>query len=215
MQTMTMQTQSKLTLKAARDIAGTLGKPSKMPGLSYGISAKDCITGAKLAKIEGTVCHGCYALKANYSYPSVQKAHIKRGSSLSHPLWANAMVTMIKASKTNYFRWHDAGDLQSFQHLLNIVSVAEQCPSVSFWLPTKEKKFISQFINTFGKFPDNLIVRVSGAMVDGPSPDFEHTSTVTTNPDNATCRAFENKNKCGDCRKCWNKSISDISYLKH
>jgi Gene product 88 len=208
-------TAQKMTLKRAKSIAGTLGSPSKMPGLSYGISAKNCITGAKLAKIEGTVCHGCYALKANYSYPSVQKAHETRGNSLNNPLWVQAMVTQITASKTDYFRWHDAGDLQSFQHLLNIVSVAEQCPSVMFWLPTKEKKFISQYNDTFGAFPCNLIVRVSGAMVDGTRPDFEHTSTVVTNADNATCRAFENKNKCGDCRKCWDKSVDNVSYLKH
>jgi len=206
---------AKLTLKAAKDIAGTLGKPSKMPGMSYGISAKQCITGAKLAKIEGTVCHGCYALKANYSYPSVQKAHIKRGDSIMHPLWVKAMVTQILASKTGYFRWHDSGDLQSFQHLLNIVAVAEACPSVAFWLPTKEKKFISQYLESFGNFPNNLCVRVSGAMVDGPRPDFEHTSTVVTDPTKATCRAFENNNKCGDCRKCWNKDFKNVSYLKH
>ena len=204
-----------MTLTQARSIAGTLGKPSKMPGLSYGISAHGCITGAKLAKIEGTVCHGCYALKANYSYPSVQKAHVKRGQSLEHPQWVQAMVRQITASKTGHFRWHDSGDLQSFQHLLNIVTVAEQCPSVAFWLPTKEKKFVSQYLETFGAFPDNMVVRVSGAMVDGARPDFEHTSTVVTDPDKATCRAFENKNKCGDCRKCWDKTEQNVSYLKH
>lgn len=210
-----MLIKSKMTLSAAKSIAGTLGKPSKMPGLSYGISAHGCITGVKLAKIEGTVCHGCYALKANYSYPSVQKAHAKRGASINDPLWVKAMVTQISASKTDYFRWHDSGDLQSFQHLLNIVSVADQCPNVKFWLPTKEKKFVNQYIDSFGAFPDNLIVRVSGAMIDGEAPNFEHTSTVTTDSAAATCRAFENKNKCGDCRACWNKSIANVSYLKH
>jgi hypothetical protein len=211
MQTIT----AKLTLKAAKEIAGTLGKPSKMPGLSYGISAKECITGAALAKIPGTVCHGCYALKANYSYPSVMKAHIKRGEAINHPLWVDAMVTQILASMTGYFRWHDSGDLQSFQHLLNIVKVAEKCPSVAFWLPTKEKKFVSQFLNNFGAFPNNLIVRVSGAMVDGDKPDFEHTSTVVTDSKKATCRAFENQNKCGNCRLCWNKDFKNVAYLKH
>lgn len=206
---------AKMTLKTAKSIAGTLGKPSKMPGLSYGISAKQCITGAKLALIEGTVCHGCYALKANYSYPSVQKAHAKRGDSIMHPQWVSAMITQINASKTEYFRWHDSGDLQSFQHLLNIVSVAEQCANVSFWLPTKEKKFVSQYLETFGAFPKNLCVRVSGAMIDGTMPDFEHTSTVVTDSTKATCRAFENKNKCGDCRKCWNTNEKNVSYLKH
>ena len=203
-----------MTLKLARSLVGSLGKPSKMPGLSYGISAHGCITGAKLAKIEGTVCFGCYALKANYAYPSVQKAHAKRGASLEHPDWVPAMVVQIKASKTEHFRWHDSGDLQSFQHLLNIVSVAEKCPGVLFWLPTKEKRFVNMFLE-LGAFPDNLIVRVSGAMIDGDAPDYENTSTVVTDPDKATCRAFENKNKCGDCRKCWDKSTANVSYLKH
>ena len=45
------------------NITGTLSKPSKMPGWSYGIPAKECNIGSKLAKIPGTVCHGCYALK--------------------------------------------------------------------------------------------------------------------------------------------------------
>ena len=206
---------TKMTLKQAKEIAGSLGKPSKMPGLSYGISAKECITGSRLAKIPGTVCHGCYALKANYSYPSVMQAHLKRGSSLNHPLWVDAMVTQIRASGTGWFRWHDAGDLQSFQHLLNIVKVAELCPSISFWLPTKEKKFINQFLEAFGDFPNNLTVRVSGAMVDGPAPDFEFTSTVVTDPEQATCKAFKNNNKCGDCRKCWSKDVSNVSYLQH
>ena len=135
-----------MTLKAAKDIAGTLGKPSKMPGLSYGISAKACITGAKLAKIPGTVCHGCYALKANYSYPSVMQAHMKRGESINHLLWVDAMVTQIIASKTDYFRWHDSGDLQSFQHLLNIVKVAERCLQCLFGFLQKRK---NSLINTW------------------------------------------------------------------
>ena len=40
-----------MTIKAATAIAGPLGYPSKMPGTSYGISAKTCLTGSKLAKI--------------------------------------------------------------------------------------------------------------------------------------------------------------------
>lgn len=200
-----------MTLTRARAIAGSLGKPSKMPGLSYGISAKGCITGAALAKVAGSVCHNCYALKANYAYPSVQKAHEKRAQSLYHPDWVKAMVTQIKASKTQWFRWHDSGDLQSLQHLFNIIAVAEQCPEVQFWLPTKEKRFVNQV----DSFPANLVVRVSGAMVDGNAPDYDNTSTVVTDANKATCRAFENKNKCGDCRKCWDRSVSNVSYLQH
>lgn len=206
------------TLKQAKAIAGSLGQPSKMPGLSYGISAKRCIVGAQLATIEGSVCHGCYALKANYSYPSVMKAHETRYESLDHPQWAEAMTLQIDKSKTQWFRWHDAGDLQSFQHLLNIVKIAEALPLVKFWIPTREKKIVHQYTDTFGEFPANLNVRVSAAMVDGAIPaGFANTSTVheASEAKGTTCEAYKNKNKCGDCRKCWDKEVANVSYKKH
>ena len=206
------------TLKLAKSIAGSLGKPSKMPGLSYGISAHKCNVGAKLALIEGSVCHGCYALKANYAYPSVTKAHETRLASLDHPQWAEAMTFQIDKSKTQWFRWHDAGDLQSFQHLLNIVKIAEALPLVKFWIPTREKKIVHQFTDTFGAFPANLCVRVSATMIDGDTPvGFANTSTVheTKKAKGTTCEAYKNSNKCGDCRKCWNTGEANISYKKH
>ena len=42
---------------------GTLSNPDKMPAYSWGISAKRCITGTKLAEQDGTVCSKCYANK--------------------------------------------------------------------------------------------------------------------------------------------------------
>ncbi len=74
---------------------GGLGYPSKMPGTSYGISAHACITGSKLAKIEGSVCHGCYALKGNYQYTSVQIAHANRLASIANPAWSTAMAFLL------------------------------------------------------------------------------------------------------------------------
>jgi hypothetical protein len=199
-------------------IAGSLGKPSKMPGLSYGISAKLCRVGAKLASVAGSTCEGCYALKANYSYPSVQKAHENRVASLSSVSWADAMIFQIKRSGTEYFRWHDSGDLQSLQHLFDIVRIAEALPSVKFWIPTREKAIVNQYLRTAGDFPENLVVRVSAAMIDGDAPTgYDCTSTVHQNeaPIGVECKAYKNKNKCGTCRKCWDRSIKNVSYRKH
>ncbi len=70
------------------NITGTLSKPSKMPGWSYGIPAKECKVGSKLAKIPGTVCHGCYALKGCYVFPNVQAA--------SHKLQAASLTKINK-----------------------------------------------------------------------------------------------------------------------
>ena len=203
---------------AAIKIVGSLGKPSKMPGLSYGISAKLCKVGAALAKIVGSTCHGCYALKANYSYPSVQKAHAKRAESITDPQWPAAMTYLIEQSGESYFRWHDSGDLQSFQHLINIVTIAENLPKVSFWLPTREKALINQYIRAFGAFPANLCVRVSAAMVDSkPMQGFQNTSTVHDQGEaiGFSCPAQSQGNKCLDCRACWNTSVANVSYHRH
>lgn len=199
-------------------ITGSLGKPSKMPGLSFGISATLCKVGAKLALVKGSTCEGCYALKANYSYPSVKLAHAKRFEGLSHPQWGEAMTYLIKASGETYFRWHDSGDLQSFGHLLNIVKVAEQCPDVAFWLPTREKGLINQYMRSFGQFPANLTVRVSAAMIDTIPPEgYQNTSTVhkERDPVGHECPAPKQGNKCMDCRACWNRDIQNVSYHQH
>lgn len=219
MQTMLFAVPSRyMTIKLAKSIAGSLGKPSKMPGLSYGISAALCKVGAKLAKIAGSTCAGCYALKANYQYPSVQKAHAKRVAGLSSISWAQAMITQIGQSGTDYFRWHDSGDLQSFQHLLDIVRIADALPYVKFWIPTREQGLIKRFAENFGAFPANLCVRVSAAMIDGKAPSgFENTSTVhAAKPaQGLSCPAPTQGNKCGDCRACWDKGNSNTSYHVH
>lgn len=206
------------TKAAALAITGSLGKPSKMPGLSYGISAKLCKVGAKLAQVPGSTCSGCYALKANYQYPSVQAAHAKRAAGLDHPQWVEAIVYLIEKSGESYFRWHDSGDLQSFQHLLNIVKVAEALPDVKFWLPTREKGLINQYMRAFGSFPGNLVVRVSAAMVDSAAPEgYQHTSTVHAQAaaQGYSCPAQQQGNKCKDCRACWDAAVQNVSYHQH
>ena len=61
----------------ALKITGSLSKPSKMPGWAYGLPAKECKTGAKLAKVPGSVCYDCYALKGCYVFKVVQAAQYK------------------------------------------------------------------------------------------------------------------------------------------
>lgn len=208
----------RLNKTRAESITGSLGKPSKMPGLAYGISAKKCNVGGKLALIPGSVCADCYAMRDNYSYPSVQAAHEKRFSGLSSISWADSMVFLIRRSGETYFRWHDAGDLQSFQHLLDIVRIAESLPSVAFWLPTKEKGLVYRYREVFGDFPPNLCVRLSGAMIDGNPPAYDG-NTSTVHKDNAPigseCEAYTRGGKCGECRDCWNRDIKNVSYPKH
>ena len=212
--------QKIITLKQARDIAGSLGKPSKMPGFAYGISAFNCITGSKLANVKGSVCEGCYARKANYKYSSVVIGHAKREANLGSAEWQQAMILQIEKSKTDYFRWHDSGDLQSTGHLKAIVNIALALPSVRFWLPTKEKGMLATAKRLGLDIPANLTIRLSAAMVDSDKVNRELTGNVSLVQDKVElqgfhCKAPEQQGKCEDCRACWNKDIPVVVYFKH
>jgi hypothetical protein len=228
-----MVTETNLTgnatmlIKDAIAIAGPLGYPSKMPGTSYGISAKACITGAKLNLVEGSTCHGCYALKGNYIYPSVKMAHEKRITGITHEQWVDAMVVLLKAAHkprkvglplSAHHRWHDSGDLQSETHLARICEVAAQTPELSHWLPTREIGILSRYIKSGGKVPANLTIRVSATMVDGAATKaWPITSTVHQHETarGHVCPAPEQDNNCGTCRACWSQDVSNVSYHKH
>ena len=65
------------TKDALKIIGGSLSKPSKMPGWSIGLPAKECKTGGKLQKVPGSVCFDCYALKGCYVFKVVQDAQYR------------------------------------------------------------------------------------------------------------------------------------------
>jgi len=204
------------TLKKAEEITGGVAKTSKLDTCSSNLSAFDCDTGSELAKIPGSVCFDCYARKGNYRFSNVKKALQRRTKLISDDSWVKAWVFILKNKKritnSGLFRHHDSGDIQDMAHFKKIVQVAKQTPEIRHWLPTKESSIIKNFK---GEIPENLVIRLSGSMVDGKPPKYKHTSTVTTDPDKATCRAFETQGKCSGCTKCWDARINNIVYLKH
>lgn len=185
-----------MTISQAKMITGGLSFPSKLPGSSFGISAKICVTGSKLASVPGSVCHSCYALHGGGSYArtNVIKAHQRRLSGLSHPRWVTAMVTLLRHyhskplirvdlglvgvrrqqnggerhqwNESGWHRWHDSGDLQSVEHLQKICDVAFLTPRIRHWLPTQELGMVRQHLAQGGEIPPNLTIRVSSVMID-------------------------------------------------
>ena len=195
--------------KEAKKITGGLSAPSKMPGPAYNLPAQACITGAKLVKIPGSVCHGCYALKGRYRFKNVKDALSRRLASIMDPRWVEAMVVLI--DKEPFFRWHDSGDLQIVQHLKNIFEVCNRTPGTQHWLPTREVKFLPL---NFDAIPKNLIIRLSGHKIDKAAASFwPWTSTVVTA--GRTCPAPDQNNECKDCRACWSRDTANVAYGKH
>ena len=198
------------TKEALKIIGGSLSKPSKMPGWSIGLPAKECKTGGKLQKVPGSVCFDCYALKGCYVFKVVQAAQYKRLAAITNPLWVGAMALLIKSKKSDVFRWHDSGDIQDEAHLLKIFAVCKLTPKIKHWMPTREA-WVKSFMPMC---PDNLVIRFSAPMIDQEAgKSWANTSTVVTA--GATCPAPSQDNECKDCRNCWDKSIKNISYGKH
>jgi len=199
-----------MNTKEAWALVGGLSKPSKMPGWSIGIPAKECKTGAKLRLVKNSVCEGCYALKGCYVFEVVQAAQYKRLKAIAHPQWVEAMATLINSKKPDVFRWHDSGDVQDVDHLEKIFKVCELTPEKRHWMPTREA-WIKDHMH---KAPANLVVRFSSPMIDqGPVKSWPNTSTVSTK--SRSCPAPDNNNECGDCRACWDPLVKNIEYGKH
>lgn len=180
----------KLTVKQAIEQSGkvSLGN-TKMPSTTFAISAKACKVGAKLAKIEGSTCSRCYALKLQKLRPSVDQGwtnNLLKAEKLiaTNPtLWAKQMAFQIKRGCTKLgiyeHRWFDSGDLQSVEMLHAIALCAELTPNINHWLPTREAKIVKLYREQYGNEPSNLTIRVSATMIgDKPIAGHANTSTV-------------------------------------
>jgi hypothetical protein len=200
-----------MLVKEARKITDSLTRTSKMPGLSYSLPAWACQTGSKLRKVKTSPCYGCYALKGNYTrYPAIKIAQYRRLAAIKMEGWTRAMAAQILKQK--YFRWHDAGDVQSHEHMAKIIEVCKLTPNTKHWLPTQERQYLPKPEDV----PENLIIRLSRSKVDGPAGNaWSHDSGVTTKEGERTCPAPDQGGACKDCRACWNKDIKSVIYGKH
>ena len=128
-------------------------------------------------------------------------------------------TAILKTEASGFFRWHDSGDLQGVWHLEKIVAVCKLTPSVKHWLPTREFAFVRQFLERGGKIPNNLTIRFSALMFDGPAPESlaKRCGVQVSGASQSafTCPASSQGNKCLTCRACWNKKIFNVTYKKH
>ena len=211
------------TLGKLKRIVGGLSRPGKMPCYSTSISAERCNVGGKLRTVPGSVCNKCYALKGRYVFPNVKAALERRYQSLVSPDWIEAMAILINHYEDKpdrgYFRWHDAGDLQSVDHLDQIIDVVRATPNVKHWLPTREYALVLKWKQAHGDFPDNITVRLSAMKVDGKVPETLGMAVSSVAKDKEyeswTCPAPTQGGKCGPCRACWTSTVKHVTYKIH
>lgn len=211
----------------ARDceVVGGVGLPSKMPGTAFGIPAKECGVGGKLQGITGSICEDCYAMKNNYTYPSVVEAQAKRFERLGNwtewvEAWCNifAFLGTELPDEERYHRWHDSGDVQDANHLGAICEVARRNPEWRFWLPSKEYGIVGQFVQQW-TVPGNLIIRMSSTHrgKDASEAIKRITGLYSTvdYDEKQRCPAYRQEGFCGACRDCWDASVTTRDYPHH
>ena len=242
--------EARVTMDTLLQDVGGLSAPGKMPCNGWSIPATECKLGSLLRPIEGTTCSVCYAMGGSYCFPCVVAAMERRFDIVSDmaPIdrleFIESMSELLRRKAANtrkriasgksigqdarFFRWFDSGDLQSADMLAMFCEIAEQTPTVAFWLPTRESGFVRQFLDAGGIIPPNLCVRLSIIRMDDGVPEAYQTLMrrnrqitysgvhTTENPETGeTCIAYTQDGECRDCRACFTPSIAGISYPKH
>ena len=210
------------TIKELEAKIGSLSNPSKMPSFAWGIPIEYCVTGSKLALVDGTICKKCYAGKGCYVFPVVKAMYQKRYEALGLPEWVDYMAELITQKYKNldksrrFHRWFDSGDIQSYEHLMKIFEVCELTPHIKYWLATREYQIIDKI--TEKDVPKNLCLRVSTTKVDSPQPKFWKWTSGVHKDKKAIgheCPSQTQDNKCGSCRACWSRKVKQVSYEEH
>ena len=226
-----------MEVKEAIEITGGLSHTTKMPCASFSLPAHNCAFGVQQGwvKVKNSICSHCYARKGRYLFPNVKKCLEKRLEGLKHPQWVEAMTLLIKQDKSDFFRWHDSGEIQDMEHLLAIIQVVKATPEKKHWLPTKQIRLIELWLlENDETLPENLTIRLSspicgcqptlkdstwavegvtGCLVDKTTPAwFAYTETIGKK----ICPAIADKTgKCGDCRACWDRDMAFVLYPMH
>lgn len=217
---------------SAQAVCGSLTQTSKMPCKSISLPTESCITGFKMAQIEGSICSDCYADKGFFSMyaKTIKPAQFARLDAVwqamadAHQaeLWVSGMVSLIGAD--NYFRFHDSGDLQGLAHLELIVAVCNATPHCQHWLPTREYGIVKDYISKHGALPANLTIRLSAMYPDQPvklpaslqgikGVAVSNVHKTTSQPLGDACKAPDQGGACLDCRACWTDVT--VSYALH
>lgn len=198
-----------------------LSKTSKMPGRSWSLEALKTCPGARENGKIVAACEACYARKGFYHMPSVKASRAHNMEDWKRHDWTDRMIEQV--SKEKYFRWFDSGDVYHLNLAYKILAVMQATPDTRHWLPTRQYKFdkFAEVLRQMQALP-NVVVRLSSDSVRGLIPlfpvDLPNNSVIVSDTNDVQgfkCEAYTRGGKCGDCRECWNKETTTVSYPIH
>ena len=93
-----------MLVKEAKTFGNVSNGNTKMPGTTFAVDAFACNTGSKLAKVEGSVCSKCYAIRIQKMRPSVDqgyKANLTKYLTSDRQGWVAAIAFQIIRQDSN------------------------------------------------------------------------------------------------------------------
>ena len=214
-----------------------LSKAGKMPCKSWSLPAWETCPGARDSDgVAVEACAHCYARQGHYRFGSVKALREHNLEDWKRDDWTTAMVYLIRDDR--YFRWFDSGDIHCVELAQKIKEVIRRTPDTKHWLPTRshKDKDVDKILFHIAGLP-NAVVRLSSDSVQGevlPPTNYvlangrtlwgwiRNNSTIVQSPEDfdkdkhgILCRAFQRDGKCGNCRACWSKKVTTVSYALH
>lgn len=202
-------------------IGADWSEPGKMPCRSYSLPIRACNVGSTLIGVKGSACEHCYANRGRYNMPVVEDAMYRRLAAWEdNPVeWTAAQILLMQRRKIDRFRWFDAGDVQGDLMYEALMLIAEMCPQVKFWLPTKEYDVVRKYKGTI---PPNMTVRVSHPYREKRTPSVDKLKGVVFSTidmqEGFMCPAtYTKKHTCSahGCTACWDRSVPTVDYKEH
>ena len=167
----------------------------------------------------------CYAKKAERMYKGARNAREVNFTDSLSPAFTVAMGLEIRKyinrpswrGKKVLFRIHESGDFYNKEYVQKWIDIANIFPNIQFLAYTKSVRFFAGL-----DIPENLTIRFSvwddtkpgelaiARYIGLPTYSAVNKSQFVDVPAIQRCDC---KKGCGDCQKCWNKSLDIITEI--
>mgnify|MGYP003302199335 CR=1 FL=1 len=134
------------------------------------------VQGQPITNMRGScqgVCDGCegfcYAIQGCRRHHNAVMPAVIRNSSLYRNDPTRFVKEIIKelsswqtkAGNEKVFRWHSSGEIESYEYLEMMTSIATMFPSVHFYTYTKRFNLVERYLDEHGDFPANFVMNLS------------------------------------------------------
>lgn len=210
-------TNLKITISEHNDKTGNIPSFNTLAGKDeHFYRAPKELDGARVKGTCNNNCPGCYAAKLT-RYPQIMIAYLHNTILATEHCTEmfEQLQAWLRLYEPRYFRYHDSGDIPSYEYLINMIKTAEKFDDITFYTYTKRFDYLRLLIKNGIDLPNNLIINLSSWTGETDDPtDIMKALNVNLyyyddkkNSELPHCPAVDKDGKrtgvqCRQCKKC-------------